>query len=200
MVPDAVRKEILAKVREFYALGHGGQPFEPGKSRIPYAGRVYDEREMQAMVDAVLDFWLTLGPYGEEFEGKLKSFLGVSNVILVNSGSSANLLAVSILCSKEIENHLRPGDEVITPAVTFPTTVAPLIQWLEEVHIQTRLLFAGNILRHPGYCDIAHRIAGVLTNSDLVMRNSFFVGVYPGLRDEHTDYVLERFRAFFSRF
>jgi len=435
---DDVKREILAKMREYYSQAHGDQPFKAGETTIRYAGRVFDEREMQAMVNAVLDFWLTLGPYGEEFEGKLKSFLGVSNVILVNSGSSANLVAVSTLCSKETEDHLGPGDEVITPAVTFPTTVAPLIQnnlipvfvdcelgtyniapsllegavsgrtraiflphtlgnpcdmdpimdfarrhrlfvvedvcdalgsrykdkcvgtyggigtlsfypahhittgeggavitnderlarvarsirdwgracycthrtkspfgacgkrfdfeipgvpgtydhryiysnigynfkptdiqaalgsaqmdklpefiearqrnfrrlhaglrdfeellilpcwkpeaqvawfaypitvreeapfsrrelilWLEEGLIQTRLLFAGNILQQPGYRDIPHRIAGPLTNSDLVMRNSFFIGVYPGLRDQHIDYVLERFRNFFSRF
>ncbi len=436
---DTLREEILAKVAEFYSEVHAKKPFRPGETKIPYAGRVFDDREMRAMVKAVLDFWLTLGPYGDEFEGKLKSFLGVSNAVLVNSGSSANLLAVSALCSKELEDHLRPGDEVITPAVTFPTTVAPLLQnnlvpvfvdcemgtynidptllaeavsgrtrailvshtlgnpcdmeavmafarehrlfviedtcdalgsrykgrcvgtfgefgtlsfypahhittgeggavitnneqlagiarsirdwgracyctyrttsplgecgkrfdfqipgvpgtydhryvynnigynlkptdiqaalgsaqmdkledfirarqrnferlhaglgelteflilprwksrpgvnvswfaypitvretapfrrrelvvWLEEGLIQTRLLFAGNILRQPGYQDMPHRIAGALPNSDLVMRNSFFIGVYPGLREEHIDYVLERFRKFFSR-
>ena len=429
-------EEILRKVGELYSLAHVEKPFRPGETRIPYAGRVFDERDMKAMVKAVLDFWLTLGPYGDEFEGKLKSFLGVSNALLVNSGSSANLLAVSALCSKELEDHLRSGDEVITPAVTFPTTVAPLLQnnlvpvfvdcelgtynvdpmllegavsdrtraiflphtlgnpcdmeaimsfardhhvfviedmcdalgsryrgrcvgtfgefgtlsfypahhitcgeggavitnseglagiarsirdwgracycthgttnplgacgrrfdfeipgmpgtydhrytytnigynfkptdiqaalgsaqmdkladfiqarqrnfrrldaglkefaeflilptwkpeaevswfaypitvretapfnrkdlvvWLEEGLIQTRLLFAGNILRQPGYRDIPHRTAGPLPNSDLVMRNSFFIGVYPGLRGEHIDYVMERFRRFFS--
>jgi len=430
-------EEILKKVGEFYSAAHAEKPFRPGETRIPYAGRVFDEREMKAMVRAVLDFWLTLGPYGDKFEEKLKSFLGVSNAVLVNSGSSANLLAVCALCSTELEDHLRPGDEVITPAVTFPTTVAPLLQnnlvpvfvdcelgtynidptslkdaisertraiflphtlgnpcdmeaimqfagdhrlfviedtcdalgsrynrrcvgtfgdfgtlsfypahhittgeggalvtnstrlaaiarsirdwgracyctyrttnpfgacgkrfdfeipgmsgtydhryiytnigynfkptdiqaalgsaqmdkladfirarqrnflrlhsglkdfeeflilpscekgtevswfaypitirekaifsrkqlvtWLEEGLIQTRLLFAGNILRQPGYRDIPHRIAGPLPNSDLVMRNSFFIGVYPGLGEKHIDYVLERFRKFFLR-
>lgn len=436
---DKLREEILTKVGEFYSLFHAKKAFRAGETKIPYAGRVFDEREIKAMVEAVLDFWLTLGPYGEEFERKLKSFLGVSEAVLVNSGSSANLLAVSALCSKELENHLRPGDEVITPAVTFPTTVAPLLQnnlvpvfvdcelgtynvdtsllqgaisertraillphtlgnpcdmeavmafarehrlflvedtcdalgsrykgrcvgtfgefgtlsfypahhittgeggavvtgserlariarsirdwgracyctyrttspfgacgkrfefeipgmpgtydhryiynnigynfkptdiqaalgcaqmeklpdfirarqrnfdrlhaglekfaeflilptwksrpgvnvswfaypitvretapfrrkelivWLEEGLIQTRLLFAGNILRQAGYRDMPHRTAGPLPNSDLVMRNSFFIGVYPGLREEHIDYVVERFRKFFSR-
>lgn len=434
----ALREEILAKVGEFYSVAHARKPFRPGQTRIPYAGRVFDEREMKAMVEAVLDFWLTLGPYADEFEEKLKSFLGVSEAILVNSGSSANLLAVSTLCSRELEDHLKPGDEVITPAVTFPTTVAPIIQnnlvpvlvdcelgtynidpamledsvsdrtraifvlhnlgnpcdmgaimdfarkhrlfviedvcdalgsryngqcvgtfgelatlsfypahhittgeggavvanherlarvarsirdwgracycthrttsplgacgkrfdfeipgmpgtydhryiytnvgynlrptdvqaalgavqmdklsefiearqrnfrrlhaglkdfeeflilpswkpeaeaawfaypitvretapfsrkelvmWLEEGLVQTRFLFAGNILRQPGYRDIPHRIAGQLVNSDLVMRNSFFIGVYPGLREKHIDYVLDRFRKFFARF
>ena len=430
-------QEILAKVEEFYHLAHRPEPFRPGQTKIPYAGRVFDEREMKAAAKAVLDFWLTLGPYADDFEAKLKSFLGVSDAILVNSGSSADLLAISTLCSRELEGHLSPGDEVITPAVTFPTTVAPLVQnnlvpvfvdcelgtynidaslldgavsdrtrailplhnlgnpcdmdaimdfaskhhlfviedvcdalgsryngrsvgtfgdmatlsfypahhittgeggavvtsdqrlatiarsirdwgracycthrttnplgacgrrfdfeipgvpgaydhryvysnigynlrptdiqaaigsvqmdklpqfnearqrnfwrlhsglkgfeeflilpswgpeaqvaWfaypitvrasapftrkelvvrLEDRLIQTRFLFAGNILRQPGFRDIPHRVAGQLVNSDLVMRNSFFVGIYPGLHDEHIDYMLETFRGFFSR-
>lgn len=125
---DKLTEEILDKVEEFYRVAHSPKPFRPGQTKIPYAGRVFDEREIKAMVKAVLDFWLTLGPYADEFQGKLKSFLGVSDAVLVNSGSSANLLAVSTLCSKELDEHLRPGDEVITPAVTFPTTAAPLVQ------------------------------------------------------------------------
>ncbi|MBC7250688.1 MAG: lipopolysaccharide biosynthesis protein RfbH [Anaerolineae bacterium] len=123
-----LREEIFAKVAEFYRVAHRREPFVPGKTRIHYAGRVYDERELIAMTDAVLDFWLTLGRYADEFERKIAEFLGVSEVLLVNSGSSANLVAVTALCSPELDNPLRPGDEVITPAVTFPTTVAPLVQ------------------------------------------------------------------------
>jgi CDP-6-deoxy-D-xylo-4-hexulose-3-dehydrase len=428
---------ILEKIDEFCSLAHAERPFQPGETKIPYGGRVFDGHELTAMVRAVLDFWLTLGPRGDEFEQKLKSFLGVSNVVLVNSGSSANLLAICALCAKELEDHLEPGDEVITPAVTFPTSVAPIVQnnlvpvfvdcelgtynidaallegavsgktraillphtlgnpcdmerimsfalehrlfviedtcdalgsrysgrcvgtfgdfgtlsfypahhittgeggavvtnsdrlaaiarsirdwgrtctctyktknplgdcgrrfdfevpgmpgtydhryvytnigynlkptdiqaalgsaqmdklgdfirsrqenfrrlhaglegsaeflilpnwsvkaevswfaypitiretapftrkelvmWLEEGLIQTRFLFAGNILRQPGYRDIPHRIAGSLPNSDLVMRNSFFVGLYPGLRRVHMDYIVERFRRFLAR-
>ena len=123
-----LREEIFARVAEFYRVAHRREPFVPGKTRIHYAGRVYDERELIAMTDAVLDFWLTLGRYADEFERKIAEFLGVSEVLLVNSGSSANLVAVTALCSPELDNPLRPGDEVITPAVTFPTTVAPLVQ------------------------------------------------------------------------
>ncbi len=125
---DSLKREIFDKIAEFYRLEHEEQPFVPGETKIHYAGRVYDQREMMAMVDAVLEFWLTMGRYAEEFEEELGEFLGVSEVVFVNSGSSANLLAVSTLCSNELEDHLEPGDEVITPAVTFPTTVAPLIQ------------------------------------------------------------------------
>jgi len=398
---------------------------------------VYDERDLVAMTDAVLDFWLTLGRHADEFERKLSAFLGASEVVLVNSGSSANLAAVTSLCSPELDNSLRPGDEVITPAVTFPTTVAPLIQnrlvpvfvdcdlgtytmnlaateeaisertrailvlhnlgnpcdmdvilrlaeehdlyviedtcdalgsrfsgrpvggfghlgtlsfypahhittgeggavvtsdkklarivrsirdwgracwcthettdpngacgrrfeyqipgmsgtydhkylyshigynlqltdvqaalgaaqmdklpdfvaarkrnfrrlfeglaryqeflllphwdpradvswfafpitvrdnprftrndltrWLERANIETRLIFAGNILKQPGYTDIPHRVAGDLINSDLVMRGSFFIGVYPGLDDERIGYMLQTFDAFFTQ-
>jgi CDP-6-deoxy-D-xylo-4-hexulose-3-dehydrase len=125
---DSLKREIFEKIAEFYSLEHREQPFIPGQTRIHYAGRVYDEQEMIAMVDAVLDFWLTMGRYAEEFEEELGKFLDVSDAVFVNSGSAANLLAVATLCSNELEGHLEPGDEVITPAVTFPTTVAPLIQ------------------------------------------------------------------------
>ncbi len=125
---DSLKREIFEKVAEFYSLEHGEQPFVPGETKIHYAGRVYDQREMMAMVDSVLEFWLTMGRYAETFEEELGKFLGVSEVVFVNSGSSANLLAVATLCSNELKGHLEQGDEVITPAVTFPTTVAPLIQ------------------------------------------------------------------------
>lgn len=103
---------------------------EGGTGGIPYAGRVFTEDEVEAAVSAALDFWLTLGPEGEAMEKELAEFLGVRRSILVNSGSSANLLAVSALTSHTLatERRLRPGDEVITCAAGFPTTVAPIIQ------------------------------------------------------------------------
>lgn len=102
--------------------------FVPGKSRIRYAGAVYDEKEILAMVDAILDGWFGLGKCGMEFERRLASLIGVKNALLTNSGSSANLVAVTSLMDKSIKNHFNPGDEVITPAVTFPTTFNPLLQ------------------------------------------------------------------------
>lgn len=125
---DDLRQAILDQVGEYYAKAHQGRPFEPGKTTVNYAGRVFDAAEMQNMVSAVLDFWLTAGPYAEEFEKQLGAFLGVREVIPTNSGSSANLVAITALCSKQLENGLRPGDEVIVPAVSFPTTVNPVIQ------------------------------------------------------------------------
>ena len=123
-----LKEQIFQKVREYYDKVHQKKEFVPGKSRIHYAGRVYDEQEMLNMVDAVLDFWITLGQYGDQMEKELADFFGVREAILVNSGSSANLIAVAALMSGQLDGHLSPGDEVITPAVTFPTTFTTIIQ------------------------------------------------------------------------
>jgi CDP-6-deoxy-D-xylo-4-hexulose-3-dehydrase len=119
---------ILDLVRDYYRARHAPGPFLPGASRVPYAGRVFDEREMVAAVDAVLDFWLTLGPQGEAFERELAEFVGVRHSLVVNSGSSANLVAFATLTSPQIDRPLRAGDEVLTVAAGFPTTVAPILQ------------------------------------------------------------------------
>ncbi len=125
---EKLRADIREKVKKYYETAHKKAEFVPGKSKIHYAGRVYDEQEMCNMVDAVLDFWITLGPYGQQMEKELSDFLGIKESILVNSGSSANLIAVATLMSRQLRGHCLPGDEVITPAVTFPTTFAPIIQ------------------------------------------------------------------------
>jgi CDP-4-dehydro-6-deoxyglucose reductase, E1 len=131
------KAEILRLTREYAAEAHrGNRPgseaasvFEPGKTPVPYAGRVFTEDEVEAAVDATLDFWLTLGKEGDAFESELAAFLGVRKSILVNSGSSANLLAFSALTSERLgDRQLRRGDEVITVAAGFPTTVAPILQ------------------------------------------------------------------------
>lgn len=104
-------------------------PFVPGTTPIPYARRVYDEREMQALMDAALDFWLTEGRFARQFREDLCAFLGVPGCILANSGSSANLLALSALTSPRLgDRRLKPGDEVLTAACAFPTTVNPIVQ------------------------------------------------------------------------
>ncbi len=104
-------------------------PFVPGKSRVPYAGRVYGEEEVVALVDSALEFWLTAGRFAERFEREFASLLGLPHALLVNSGSSANLLAFAALASPLLgERRVRPGDEVITVACGFPTTVAPIVQ------------------------------------------------------------------------
>lgn len=126
MSEDKIREDIRKNIALFCKQKH--DVFVPGKTRIRYSGAVYDEKEIGAMVDTILDGWFGLGKRGAEFERGLASLIGVKNALLANSGSSANLVAVSALLDKNIGGHLRPGDEVITPAVTFPTTFNPLLQ------------------------------------------------------------------------
>lgn len=124
------REEILEKVKEYCSTYHNvKKPFEKGQ-RIPYASRVYDSAEMVNLVDSALEFWLTSGRYTDEFEKKMAEYLGVRYCALVNSGSSANLAAFMALTSPLLgERAIRRGDEVITVAAGFPTTVAPMIQY-----------------------------------------------------------------------
>ena len=132
MTANDLKADILAKVTEYYRLVHEPKQeasFQAGMSRVQYAGRVFDEREMVNLVDASLDFWLTAGRFAETFSGQLEDYYDVSDVILVNSGSSANLLAVTALTDTALgERRLQPGDEVITVAAGFPSTVAPILQ------------------------------------------------------------------------
>lgn len=123
------RKEILEMVAGYYTTYLAEQPaFEPGQ-RIPYAARVYNQDEMVNLVDSALDFWLTAGRYADRFEAEFARFLGVRHCMLVNSGSSANLLAFMSLTSPLLgARAIQPGDEVITVAAGFPTTVAPILQ------------------------------------------------------------------------
>jgi CDP-6-deoxy-D-xylo-4-hexulose-3-dehydrase len=124
-----IRKEILLKTTEYYNAKFAKTDFVPGKSRINYAGRVFDQAELINAVEASLDFWLTEGRFSESFAEKIGDFLGVEHVLLTNSGSSANLLAFSALTSEKLgEKRLKPGDEVISVAAGFPATITPIIQ------------------------------------------------------------------------
>lgn len=125
---QSIREEILSKVVELYNVRESNKKFIPGETKVNYAGRVFDEKEMVAVVDSTLDFWLTLGVKGREFCDNFAKYLGVKNCLVTNSGSSSNLVAVTALCSSTIKNPMKPGDEVITTAMTFPTTLAPIIQ------------------------------------------------------------------------
>jgi len=133
MTAEELRKEILEKTAEYYRLVHQAkqmEPFIPGKSRVNYAGRVFDQCEMQNLVGASLEFWLTYGHWSRDFEKGLAAYLGVRFALLVNSGSSANLLALMTLTSPLLgERQIRRGDEVITVAAGFPTTIAPIVQY-----------------------------------------------------------------------
>lgn len=124
-----LREKISNLVAEFHKTRTTEKKFVPGKSSINYAGRVYDEKEIQAAVEASLDFWLTEGRFARQFQIELAARVGVKYTLLVNSGSSANLLALSALTSHLLgEKRLKPGDEVITVAAGFPTTINPIIQ------------------------------------------------------------------------
>ena len=125
---DAQRRKIAGATAALYQLMHKRDKFVPGESKIHYAGRVFDEREMIALVNTALDFWLTAGKETASFEKKFARFLDLPSCVLVNSGSSANLLAIATLVSQSSGLNIQPGDEAITPALTFPTAVNPLIQ------------------------------------------------------------------------
>jgi CDP-6-deoxy-D-xylo-4-hexulose-3-dehydrase len=127
---DELKNDILDKVRQYYEVQFGSKKsFSPG-DRINYGGRVFDENELVHLVDSALEFWLTTGRYAEQFEKDFADFLGVKYCSLTNSGSSANLLAFSALTDPQLgQRAIKKGDEVITVACSFPTTVAPILQY-----------------------------------------------------------------------
>ena len=128
---DALKEQILQLTRQYYAEVHAAQPeFRPGETFVNYGGRYFDEREMVNLVDSSLDFWLTAGPWATKFETGLARWLGVRHCSAVNSGSSANLLAFFALTSPKLgDRQVRRGDEVITVACGFPTTITPMITY-----------------------------------------------------------------------
>lgn len=129
MRSEEIRKQILELTKQYYSEKFSNSSFTPGKSRINYAGRVFDENEIVNLVDSSLDYWLTEGRFAEQFAEKISDFLGIRNVVLVNSGSSANLIAFSSLTSEKLgDRRLKPGDEVISVSAGFPATVTPIIQ------------------------------------------------------------------------
>src|ERR1700734_3283208 len=126
---EQLRQEILKLTAEFQREAFATKDFVPGSSLVPVSGKVIDAADMSAVVDAALDGWFTTGRWAKDFERKLARFVGVRSASLVNSGSSANLVALSALTSPRLgERALKPGDEVITVAAGFPTTVNPIFQ------------------------------------------------------------------------
>ncbi|HLC29440.1 MAG TPA: lipopolysaccharide biosynthesis protein RfbH [Dehalococcoidia bacterium] len=134
--PAGLKARVHELARSYHRVAHQRKAFEPGKTRIAYSGHTYDHREIDNAIDAVLDFQITAGHYADRFRSEMVRFFDCADFLLVNSGSSANLLMVSTLCSSQLGKHfkpdelpaLQPGDEVIAPAVTFPTTLTPLVQ------------------------------------------------------------------------
>ena len=125
----ALRAVVLAAVREYHAARFAPRPFVPGVTAIPPSGKVFDDAEMALLVESGLDFWLTTGRFAEQFERAFAHRLKLPHALLVNSGSSANLLAVSTLTAPELgERRLKTGDEVISTASSFPTTINPILQ------------------------------------------------------------------------
>jgi CDP-4-dehydro-6-deoxyglucose reductase, E1 len=143
MSAPELRQRILELVGEYYRAAWPPTEFVPGQSAVPVSGKVFDERDLQNLVDAGLDFWLTTGRFARDFEARFAAFMAQKHCLLVNSGSSANLLALTALTSPLLgERRLRPGDEVITCASGFPTTVNPILQnqlvpVFLDVHIPT---------------------------------------------------------------
>lgn len=160
-------------------IRHKARPFEPGITHIPVSGKIFGETEIRAAVEASLDFWLTSGPYTEEFERSLARYFGLRTALMVNSGSSANLLAISSLTSPRLgERQLVKGDEVITVAAGFPTTVAPIIQnGLVPVYVDINLgtyvaqesLIEEAISKRTKAIMMAHTLGNPF-NLDLVMK------------------------------
>lgn len=128
---EELKQQILQLTREYYNEVHKtSKVFEPGKNFVNYGGRYFNDEEMVNLVDSSLDFWLTAGPWAHKFETRLAKWLGVKHCALTNSGSSANLLAFYALTSPKLgDRRIKKGDEVITVACGFPTTVTPIIQY-----------------------------------------------------------------------
>ncbi len=175
-----LRDNILKSVENFYHEEFSFNKFIAGTTPVPVSGRVFDKNELTSLVDASLDFWLTTGRFAQTFEKGFARFFGLRSAMLCNSGSSANLLAISSLTSPQLENPLRPGDEVVTLAAGFPTTVNPIIQnrlkpvfidiepetfnvdlnaLKEAIGPQTRAIILAHTLGNPFLVDEVLRIA-----------------------------------------
>jgi CDP-6-deoxy-D-xylo-4-hexulose-3-dehydrase len=185
-----LRQAAIDAATAYYRHRHGRpRSFAPG-DRITYGGRVFDEQEIAHLVDASLDFWLTTGRYSERFEREFADFLGVNHCSLTNSGSSANLLAFMALTSPKLgERRIRPGDEIITVAAGFPTTVAPIIQYgAIPVFVDIAL---------PGYNLDVSRLEPALSGKTLAVMvahtlgNPFDLAAVKGFCDRHGLWLIE---------
>ncbi len=187
---NELREQAIQAAVRYYEFRHRDfKPFAAG-DRIPYAGRVFDEKEISNLIDASLDFWLTTGRYAERFEQEFAGFLGVQHCSLTNSGSSANLLAFMALTSPKLgERRILPGDEVITVAAGFPTTVAPIIQFgAVPVFVDVTL---------PTYnIDVTRLVAALSNRTKAVMvahtlGNPFDLAAVSAFCDKHDLWLIE---------
>jgi CDP-6-deoxy-D-xylo-4-hexulose-3-dehydrase len=187
---DELRRQILDLVGQYHAAAFAAEPPHADPPVVPVAGRVFDHRELQNLVDASLDFWLTTGRYAQEFERRFADFLGLRHAMLVNSGSSANLLALSCLTSPQLkERRLVPGDEVITVAAGFPTTVNPIFQ--------NQLIPVFVDITVPSYnVDVGQLEAAVGPRTKVIMLahtlgNPFDVGRVAAIARQHNLWLIE---------
>ncbi len=188
--PSAVlRDEIRERVRALYALEHAPQPFAPGETYVSYSGRVFDGSEVEALVESALDAWITAGPYAVEFERALAAYTGARGAVFVNSGSSANLLALAACTSPKLERPLAAGDEVITAAAAFPTTVNPIVQvGCVPVFVDVEL---GTYNPDP---ERIERAIGPRTRAIMLahaLGNPFDAAAYRNLADRHGLFLIE---------
>ncbi|MCC6848766.1 MAG: lipopolysaccharide biosynthesis protein RfbH [Deltaproteobacteria bacterium] len=184
-----LRSEIRERVRELHALDHGAQPFVPGETYVAYSGRVFDGSELEALVERALDAWITAGPSAAEFERALAAYTGARSAVFVNSGSSANLLALAACTSPKLDRPLAPGDEVITAAAAFPTTVNPIVQvGCLPVFVDVEL---GTYNPDPGRIE---RAIGPRTRAIMVAHavgNPFDAVAYGALAERHGLFLIE---------
>jgi CDP-6-deoxy-D-xylo-4-hexulose-3-dehydrase len=181
---------ILSLVREYHAEAFSAREFVPGVSPVPYAGRVFDAEELVNLVDSSLEFWLTSGRYAAQFERRFARFFGLRGALLVNSGSSANLVALSCLTSPKLgDRRLRPGDEVITAATGFPTTINPIIQnqlvpVFLDVEIPTYNICAGQL-----EAALSSRTRAIMVAHTL--GNPFNLGAVKAFAEKHGLWLVE---------
>jgi CDP-6-deoxy-D-xylo-4-hexulose-3-dehydrase len=185
-----VRDEILAKVREYHEATWDERSFDPEHDAVPVSGRIFDSEELVMLVDSALDFWLTTGRFAAELERGLAGYLGLRHAILTNSGSSANLLALSALTSPQLgDRRLKPGDEVITVAAGFPTTVNPIVQnRLTPVFLDVSLQ-TGNVLPDRLEAAVGPRTAAVMLAHTL--GNPFDLDAVQAVCKKHDLWLIE---------
>jgi CDP-4-dehydro-6-deoxyglucose reductase, E1 len=187
---EQLRNQILELVREYHGVAFPTREFIPDQSIVPVSGKVFDHTEMQHLVDSSLDFWLTTGRFAKQFEREFAKWFGVRSCLLVNSGSSANLVALSALTSPQLgDRRLLPGDEVITAAEGFPTTVNPIVQNnLVPVFLDAHI---------PTYnIDTAHLEAAISSKTKAIMiahtlGNPFNVAAVMETAKRHNLWVIE---------
>jgi CDP-6-deoxy-D-xylo-4-hexulose-3-dehydrase len=185
-----LRDEIFALVRQYYKAALPAASFVPGQSAVPVSGRVFDASELEHLVEASLDAWLTTGRFAAQFEREFAIFMGARCASLVNSGSSANLVALSCLTSPSLgDRRLRPGDEVITVAAGFPTTVNPILQnGLVPVFVDIQI---------PSYNVDANQLESALSNRTRAIMlahtlgNPFDVDAVMAFAKQHDLWVIE---------